>query len=264
MPDLTLAIIGAYDPDYEPHVATVDALHHAAARERRVLATRWLSPEALDPAESALRGVDGVVLAPAPPRTQIRHIDDILAAIRCCRRSGLPMLGTGRGFLYTLLEVARHLAGLREAHSTEFIDNPKTPVVTELPDPIAFRERSGRYGTMSVRPAPDTLLARLYGTTDPVGEPHRAVYGLNPDYSGDLRSAGLVFSATDADGGIVRAIEMSGHPFFVAVSFIPQVRSTWAEPHPLFLGLVAAARDARARSAPGHDGSPAPPAPPED
>ncbi len=133
-----------------------------------------------------------------------------------------------------LVEHARNLAGIADAAHAEYGPGG-TPVITLL-------ECSLQDQTITVDLAPGSLLARLYGT-DRVTEATTCSYGLSPEVQHIAGEHGMRIAATDATGE-VRAIERVAHPFFIGTLYQPQLRSTRGSPHPVFLGLLDAARAA--------------------
>ena len=153
-----------------------------------------------------------------------------------------------------VIEFARNVAGLAGAHSTEF--QPKTPhpviaLITEWQDASGqVEQRSAdsqiggtmRLGGQQCRLAPDSLARQVYGQ-DVVSERHRHRYEFNNHYLASLESAGLKFCGASLDGKLVEAIEIPGHPWFLACQFHPEFTSTPRRGHPLFIGFIRAARE---------------------
>jgi CTP synthase len=141
-----------------------------------------------------------------------------------------------------VIETARHLAGLEGANSREFDPTTRHPVIDLMDDQNDVVDMGGtmRLGTYLAQLAPDTQVARAYGTTA-VSERHRHRYEVNPRYRSRLEAAGLVCSGTSPDGRLVEFIELPGHPFWVGTQAHPEFKSRPDQPHPLFRELVGAA-----------------------
>ncbi|RQW77317.1 MAG: CTP synthetase, partial [Methylococcus sp.] len=152
------------------------------------------------------------------------------------------------------IEYARNVAGLTGAHSTEF--QPKTPhpviaLITEWQNASGqVEQRSAdsqiggtmRLGGQQCKLSPDSLARQVYGQ-DVVSERHRHRYEFNNYYLASLETAGLKFCGTSLDGKLVEAIEIPGHPWFLACQFHPEFTSTPRRGHPLFIGFIQAARE---------------------
>jgi CTP synthase (UTP-ammonia lyase) len=190
---------------------------------------RWLpSPEA----ESAVLA-DGLWVVPGTPYRDERAV---MEAIRRARTAGMPILGTCGGFQHMLVEFARNVAGLEEAAHAECDPDAPDPVVARLSCSLVGEERP-------VTAIAGTRLAELCGT-EPFTGFHWCNYGLAPGREAALVAAGLVVSARAPDAG-VEAVELPGHPFYVATLFQPQVGSSGSRRrHPLIDALISAARGA--------------------
>jgi CTP synthase (UTP-ammonia lyase) len=190
---------------------------------------RWLP--SLE-AESAVEA-DGVWVVPGTP---YRDGEAVLAQIRRSRTAGMPILGTCGGFQHMLVEFARNVAGLADAAHAETDPDAADPVVARLSCSLVGEERP-------VTAVAGTRVAELCGT-EPFTGFHWCSYGLVPEREAALVAAGLVVSARAPDAG-VEAVELPGHPFYVATLFQPQVGSSASgRLHPLIGALISAARGA--------------------
>jgi CTP synthase len=159
-----------------------------------------------------------------------------------------------------VIEVARDLAGIEDANSSEFDPDTQDPVVATMADQedvvAGDRDMGGtmRLGLYPARLTPGTIVSELYGDAVQVEERHRHRYEVNNAYRERLEQAGLVFSGLSPDGRLVEFIELprEAHPFFVATQAHPEFLSRPTRPHPLFAGLIAAAL---ARSRAGEAGA---------
>jgi CTP synthase len=151
-----------------------------------------------------------------------------------------------------VIEVARHLAGLEGADSSEF--SPESPhhVIATMAEQIAIVDGQGdlggsmRLGSYPAELQPGSLVAKQYGQTE-VDERHRHRYEVNNAYRGQLEEAGLVISGTSPDSRLVEFVELPAqmHPYFVATQAHPELKSRPTVPHPLFVGLIEAALERR-------------------
>jgi CTP synthase (UTP-ammonia lyase) len=194
----------------------------------------WVATDAAD-AATTVAEADGVWVAPGTP---YRDDDVVYEAIRDARECGRPLLGTCGGFQYTVVELARGLAGLDARHAET---DPDADALVAVP--LAC----GLVGeTRTVTCVPGTRVAALCGT-EPFTGFHWCNYGLAPAFEDVLVDAGVAIAARAPDAG-VEAIELPEHPFFVATLFQPQVGSLAGGPlHPLIAALLEAARAPVAR-----------------
>jgi CTP synthase len=150
-----------------------------------------------------------------------------------------------------VIEAARSLAGLTDANSAEFDEKAADPVIATMADQVDVvageRDMGGtmRLGLYPANLAEDSLVRELYGEAEKVEERHRHRYEVNNAYRDELTAAGVVFSGLSPDGRLVEYVELprDKHPFYVATQAHPEFRSRPTRPHPLFVGLVAAALD---------------------
>ena len=173
-----------------------------------------------------------------------------MLAIRYARENNVPFFGICFGLQLSLIEIARQVAGLKEAGSTE-LENPKTPVVClmgewEKEGALEARtEQSDKGGTMRLGNYPCTVLDRTKAYEayqgNMIQERHRHRYEVNIKYKADLEKAGVVFSGMSPDGKLPEIIELKDHAWFVAVQFHPELKSRPFSPHPLFVSFLKAA-----------------------
>jgi len=198
--------------------------------------------------------------------TQLQHLDAILvpggfgrrgvegkiSAVKFARVNAVPYLGICLGMQVAVIEYARDVAGLADAHSTEFVpdtDNPVIALITEWKSKdgsIEQRdENSDLGGTMRLGGQTCNLLAGTHTheifDADQIHERHRHRYEFNNDYMDALTQAGLVISGKSVDGNLVEIVELKDHPWFVACQFHPEFTSTPRYGHPLFTDFIKAA-----------------------
>jgi hypothetical protein len=201
----------------------------------------WCASDELeDPAaRKLLETVDGVLV---PGGFGIRGVEGKVEAIRFAREGRVPYLGICLGLQCAVIEIARNLAGLEDANSSEFEPDTPYPVIDLLPDQRRVADKGGtmRLGLDPCRIKKGTRAEQAYGD-GLVFERHRHRYEVNNRFRRRLEEAGLVFSGTSPDGRLVEMIELPDHPWFVAGQFHPEFRSRPTRPHPLFRDFVGAA-----------------------
>lgn len=158
------------------------------------------------------------------------------------REQGIPFLGICLGLQAAVVEFARHVAHMPQASSSEFDDNLEFPVVDLMPEQEEVEQKGAtmRLGSYPCRVTPNTRAARAYGA-DVIYERHRHRFEVNNAFRDRLTEAGLVISGTSPDGRLVEMIELPDHPWFVASQAHPEFKSRPTNPHPLFVGFIAAA-----------------------
>ena len=247
-----IGIVGKYfkTGDYvlsDAYISVIEALKHAACEVGRKIELDWLDSADFenDPKSLAtLKQYQGILV---PGGFGERGIEGIIAAIRYCREEKIPYFGLCYGMQLMVIEYARHIMGLKGAHTTEVDPSAKHPVIDIMPEQKANLRnknfgatmRLGHYEAM-IRPG---TIAREAYKTDSVLERHRHRYEVNPVYVADIEKAGLVFSATSPNGVLMEIAELpkKQHPFFVAAQFHPEFQSSLMRPHPLFVAFLKAA-----------------------
>jgi CTP synthase (UTP-ammonia lyase) len=226
---LNIAIVGDRDDTIAAHRAIPLALANAASALDVDLQFDWLATDAI-PDAARLASFDAFWVAPGGP---YRSLDGALRAIGHARTTGRPFLGTCGGFQHAVLEFARHVLDWPDATHAESDPGVGRPVIAALA--CSLVEARG-----SVALAPGSRLARAYGgTTAPTI--YRCRYGLNPEFRAAL-TAGLLRGVAEDENGDLRAIELDGHPFFVATLWQPERAALEGQRVPLAEALVAAAR----------------------
>ncbi|MEK7322205.1 MAG: CTP synthase [Pseudomonadota bacterium] len=253
--EVNIAMVGKYVNLTESYKSLSEALTHAGIQTRsRVRITYIDSEDIARLGTDALAGMDAILV---PGGFGERGIEGKIKAVEYARRNQIPYLGICLGMQVAVIEFARHVAGLADAHSTEF--NPNTPhpvigLITEWKTAEGGVERRSKEsdlgGTMRLGAQPCHLIAgtkahAAYGK-DTVMERHRHRYEFNNNYLEMLKEAGLTIAGCSADGKLVEMIELRDHPWFVACQFHPEFKSTPRDGHPLFTSFVRAARAQRA------------------
>jgi CTP synthase (UTP-ammonia lyase) len=226
----SLAIIGDFNPANESHRATNRAIEHSAAALGWDVQCLWMGTEKLTSPEGLrqLSAFHGFWIAPASP---YRSMGGALSAIRLAREQGVPLLGTCGGFQHIILEYARNFLGITDAEHEESSPGAPRLVISRLACSLAGRK-------LTIKLQTGSRVAALYGQPA-VQERYYCSFGVSPEYVETLRTGPLRTVASDAEG-VMRAVELVGHPFFVGTLFLPQLGSNPAAPHPLVSGFVRA------------------------
>ncbi|MDH5832517.1 CTP synthase [Luteimonas kalidii] len=251
--EVTIAVVGKYVDHKDAYKSVGEALKHGGIRQRTRVNLKWIESQDIerDGAEKALGRVDGILV---PGGFGDRGFEGKVLVAQHAREHGIPYFGICYGMQAAVVDVARHLAGLEGANSTENDRQTPHPVIglitewrTQTGEIEKRDEKSDLGGTMRLglqeqRLKPGTRARELYGR-DVVGERHRHRYEFNNRYRTQLEDAGLVISAKSMDDLLVEMIELPGHPWFIACQAHPEFLSTPRGGHPLFIGFVRAARE---------------------
>jgi CTP synthase len=248
-----IALVGKYVDLPDAYLSVTEALRAGGFAHRARVQIRWVSSDDCQTdagAAIALAGVDGVLI---PGGFGVRGIEGKIGAIRHARTGGIPVLGLCLGLQCMVIEVARGLAGLAGANSSEFDQHSPHPVIHTMADQVDVvageRDMGGtmRLGAYPAVLAANTITACAYGTRE-VSERHRHRYEVNNAYRERLSESGLVLSGLSPDGHLVEFAELPRrlHPFFVGTQAHPELKSRPTRPHPLFAAFVRAALEYRA------------------
>ncbi len=240
-----IALVGKYIELPDAYLSVVEALRHAAIRHGSQLELSWVSSDELEieGATDKLGRADGVVV---PGGFGYRGVEGKVAASKFAREHGVPYLGLCLGLQCAVIDVARNLAGLPNAHSAEFEPTTAEPVIHLMHDQRDVEDKGGtmRLGSYPAKLLDGTKVREAYG--EPVVyERHRHRFEVNNRYRPALEAAGLVFSGVSPDDRLVEFIELADHPWFVATQAHPEFLSRPNRPHPLFDGFMSAAKENR-------------------
>ncbi len=247
-----IAIVGKYTNLVDAYKSIQEALIHGGiANDARVEAT-WLASDQFTDQEAAgrlLEGYDGLLV---PGGFGERGVEGMIHAVRWAREHGLPFFGICLGLQIAIIEFARSVCRLEDAHSTEFVPECETPVIALMQTQRDVKDLGGtmRLGAYPARLRPGSKVAQAYGTTE-ISERHRHRWEVSNAYRDVLAEFGLRLSGQSPDGGLVEVIELPDHPWFLGCQFHPELKSRPTRPHPLFTAFISAAlRHGEARSAP--------------
>jgi CTP synthase len=247
--EISIALVGKYAGHRDAYKSIYEALDHGGIAHKTQVRVQPIKSEDIERegAERLLAGFDGLIV---PGGFGERGVEGKVEAIRFARERGLPFLGICLGMQCAVIDVARNLAGLADAHSTEFDRDTPHPVICLMEEQQGVVHKGGtmRLGAQPCVLAAGSRSAAAYGS-EQISERHRHRYEFNPRYRERLEEAGLVIAGTSPDGTLVEIVELADHPWFVAVQFHPEFKSKPTAAHPLFAGLVAAAVERHAGSA---------------
>lgn len=248
--NVNIAMVGKYMDLADSYKSLSEALAHAGVQTRTKVNIIYVDSEEIENnGTDCLNEIDAILV---PGGFGNRGTDGKIEAVRYAREKGVPYLGICLGMQVAVIEIARHLAGLENANSTEFDENTEHPVIgliTEWQDATGKieqrNESSDLGGTMRLGGQDCQLLegslAKEMYQADNITERHRHRYEFNNKYQQKLEATGMKISGRSVDGELVEMIEIPAHPWFVACQFHPEFTSTPRDGHPLFTGFIKAA-----------------------
>ncbi len=240
--EINIGLVGKYIELKDAYKSISESFIHAGTTNHCHVNVKLIHSEDIDEqcAEKYLEGIDGVLVAPG---FGSRGIEGKVKAIRYARENGIPFLGICLGMQCAVIEFARNVLGYDKAHSTEFNKKNPYPVIDMMEDQ---KKISGLGGTMRLGAYPCTLTEgtkafETYHQAD-ISERHRHRYEFNNKYTDEFKKAGMCLSGINTKDGLVEIIELKDHPWFLGVQFHPEYKSRVAEPHPVFVCFVNAAK----------------------
>lgn len=239
--DVTIAIVGKYMGSKESYKSLSEALVHGGIANDAGVKIEWVESEELERQgpEQMIGDADGVLI---PGGFGVRGIEGKVETIRFARTKDTPFLGLCLGMQCAVIEYARHVAGLKDANSSEFDPHTPYPVIDLLPEQRTVSDKGGsmRLGAYPCTIIKGTLAHHVYGQ-DEVQERHRHRYEFNNEYRELLKSKGLMISGTSPTGDLVEIVELPNHSWFLGTQFHPEFHSRPHKPHPIFTAFIGAA-----------------------
>ncbi|NVM20852.1 MAG: CTP synthase [Desulfobacterales bacterium] len=255
---VAIAVVGKYIHLKESYKSLNEALCHGGIANDCKVNLDFVDSETIDESNcrERLGQADGVLV---PGGFGARGIEGKISAIRFAREEKIPFFGICLGMQMTVVEYARHVAGMQGAHSTEFDEATPFPVIYLMKEWFDYKSQkvqqrdvtSHKGGTMRLGAYPCVVkegsLAHQAYRNEEISERHRHRYEFNNDLKERLEEAGLVMSGISPDGKLVEIVEMADHPWFLGCQFHPEFKSRPMDPHPLFVSFIKAAIDYKNR-----------------
>ncbi|RYF69977.1 MAG: CTP synthase, partial [Cytophagaceae bacterium] len=240
--EVRIGLVGKYVELHDAYKSIAESFIHAGSKNECKVHIDWIQSENLaDEAavEDRLRDLDGILVAPGFGE---RGIEGKINAIKYARENGVPFFGICLGMQCAVIEYARNVLGLADAHSYEM--NPETPhpVINMMEDQKKVVNMGGtmRLGAYACKVKKDSLAYQAYGKTL-ISERHRHRYEFNSAYADQFEKGGMRAVGTNPETGLIEIVELPKHPWFVGVQFHPELKSTVMAPQPLFVQFVRAA-----------------------
>ena len=240
---LKIAVVGKYVELPDAYISVTEALHHAGIVNDTAVKIHWVNSEKIEAAgvdlDEEFAGCKGILV---PGGFGDRGVEGKIMAIQYAREHKIPFLGLCLGMQCAVIEFARHVCGLSDAHSSEFSSETKHPVIDLMESQVDVEDKGGtmRLGAYPCKLKPGTKTYAAYGA-EMISERHRHRYEFNNKFRQQIADAGMTIAGTLPDDSLVEIVEVVDHPWFVASQFHPELKSRPNHPHPLFKGFVEAA-----------------------
>ena len=242
-----VGLVGKYIDLPDAYLSVSEALRAGGFANEAKIEIVWIASDECETPKGAAKNLGNVDAICVPGGFGIRGIEGKVGALTYARENKIPTLGLCLGLQCMVIEAARNLAGIKDAISAEFSDTG-TPVIATMEDQkdvVAGKEDMGgtmRLGLYRADLTQGSMVAKIYGALQ-ISERHRHRYEVNNLYRDVISSASLVFSGFFKERNLVEFVELPQevHPYYIGTQAHPELRSRPTRPHPLFVGLIAAA-----------------------
>lgn len=239
---VNIAIVGKYVKLEDSYLSVVESIKHAAYENGVKANIKFIDCETVinRNAREKLQGIDGIIV---PGGFGGRGIEGKIQTVKYARENNIPFLGICLGMQMAVVEFARDILNIKDANSLEFDEKTKNPVIHIMESQKNITKKGGtmRLGAYPCILKKSSLASKLYKTEE-ISERHRHRYEFNNEYRKEMEDNGMTISGTSPDGELVEIIEIKNHPYFIASQFHPELKSRPDKPHPLFVGLLKAAK----------------------
>ena len=238
-----IAIVGKYIAMKDAYISLIEALNHGGIYNDINVDIKWISAETLEVGkdiESHFKDVNGFII---PGGFGERGIEGKIEAIKYARENKIPYLGICLGMQLMCVEFARNILGYKEANTIEVNENTKYPIITLMEEQKKNILKGGtmRLGAYPCEIKEESLAYKLYKNKI-ISERHRHRYEFNNEYINEMEKKGLIITGKLQNGELVEIVEVKNHPYMIGVQFHPELKSRITNPHPLFVGLIDAAK----------------------
>ena len=239
---VNIAIVGKYVKLEDSYLSVVESIKHAAYENGVKANIKFIDCETVTNrnAREKLQGIDGIIV---PGGFGGRGIEGKIQTVKYARENNIPFLGICLGMQMAVVEFARDILNIKDANSLEFDEKTKNPVIHIMESQKNITKKGGtmRLGAYPCILKKSSLASKLYKTEE-ISERHRHRYEFNNEYRKEMEDNGMTISGTSPDGKLVEIVEIKNHPYFIASQFHPELKSRPDKPHPLFVGLLKAAK----------------------
>lgn len=238
--EVKIGLIGKYVELKDSYKSINESFIHAGVANETKVILKWIHSERITESnvDSELGDLDGILVAPG---FGSRGINGKIETVRYAREKKVPFFGICLGMQCAVIEFARNVLGLSEAHTTEIMEDTKYPVISMMAEQKNISHMGGtmRLGAYKCHLLPGSKVSKAY-KADKISERHRHRYEFNNGYLEEFEKHGMKATGKNPETGLVEVIELEDHPWFVGAQFHPEYKSTVAKPHPLFVAFVNA------------------------
>lgn len=238
--EVNIGLVGKYVELKDSYKSIAESFIHAGVANMCRVNLKWIHSEKLSKSniDQELKDLDGILVAPG---FGSRGISGKIEAVKFARENKIPFLGICLGMQCAVIEFARNVLGMSEAHTTEIDEQSKFPVISMMEEQKSIANMGGtmRLGSYKCKLKPDSKAANAYNT-ELISERHRHRYEFNNSFLTQFEEKGMLAVGMNPDTGLVEVVEIPGHPWFVGVQYHPEYKSTVENPHPLFTAFVNA------------------------
>jgi CTP synthase len=239
--EVNIGLVGKYVELKDSYKSISESIIHAGVANSTKVHVHWIHSEKLTKSnvKKELKGLDGILVAPG---FGSRGISGKIEAVQFARENNIPFFGICLGMQCAVIEFARNVLGLDDAHTTEIDESTKHPVISMMEEQKNIANLGGtmRLGAYNCQLKPKTKVSQAYNT-DKISERHRHRFEFNNSYLKDFENAGMIASGKNPETGLVEIVEIANHPWFVGTQFHPEYKSTVDNPHPVFVAFINAA-----------------------
>ena len=239
--EVHIGLVGKYVKLHDAYLSVAEAMNHAGYERNAFVKIHWIDSESItkESVNDILKGLDGIIV---PGGFGNRGIEGMILSAKYARENQVPYLGICLGMQIAVIEFARNVLGMQNAHSGEFDEQCEHKVIDFMPGQSDEIDKGGtlRLGSYPCSIKAGTKMEQCYGA-NLIYERHRHRYEFHNKYREMMTDAGLVISGTSPDDRLVETIEVKGHPFYIGVQFHPEFKSRPNQSHPLFKGFISAA-----------------------
>lgn len=243
--EVNIALIGKYVSLPDAYKSIIESFTHAGAALECKINLKLVSSEEINEenVDKKLEELNGILVAPGFGE---RGLEGKLEAVKYARTNQIPFFGVCLGLQIAVIEYARNVLGLEDAHSTEMDPDTKNPVIALMEEQKNIEQMGGtmRLGSYPCELVKGTKSSAAYGKSK-IQERHRHRYEFNNKYLEKFEEKGMVASGVNPDSGLVEIMEIPAHPWFVGTQFHPEYKSTVLNPHPLFVRFIKATIDSK-------------------
>ena len=238
--EINIALIGKYVELKDSYISIAESLIHAGSKNKTKVNLHWIHSSKLEDENCGelLKSINGIIVAPG---FGSRAIEGKIKAVEYARVKKIPFLGICLGMQCAVIEFARNVLKMENAHSIEIDSQSKYPVISMMKEQKQLEKMGGtmRLGSYQCDIEQNTLLHQIYSEKT-IHERHRHRFEFNNQFKNEFESNGMIFSGKNIKNNLMETIEIPTHPWFIGVQYHPEYKSTVENPHPIFLSLIKA------------------------